>query len=314
MTHMITIHLPLMPLRWSWLQAPVMQTHIQNSRYFAVPAGNNTSFSMKAVNLNGYTLFPLPWCHSQVFNTLYPQIKTSILRKPPCWMHHFAPVTLVLDISAWPLTFWEHEFLLSHLALAQTQSPPYVQPARCLGWKFSTEKAPPVYVVVIYLNSIFLFNCLPLTPGEFTLTPESWEGFCQCTRAWLDEAKADSCINHRCTEANRWYKIRQGPPMLWGRSGSIKSYLPCTTVQPPPPPPLCSSPSGSKQHRKDPSGICSTVIHFILFMKLRDVSPPPPHKLLWNIWLFQEKAYKHFKAGNFNSSRCHRVLLYVSCS
>lgn len=33
--------------------------------------------------------------------------------------------------------------------------------------------------------------------------------------------------------ANRWYKIRQRPPMLWGRSGSIKSYLPCTTVQPP---------------------------------------------------------------------------------
>lgn len=199
-----------MPVCRNWLPAPVKQTHyIPNSCYFAVPAGNNTSFSIKVMHLNGYTLFPLPWCHSQVINA---QIKTSILRKPPCWMHHFAPVRLVLEISAWPPTFWKHEFLLSHLALAQTQSPPYVQPGRCLGWKFSTEKAPLVYVAVIYLNSIFLFNCLPLTPGWFTLTPESWKGCCQCTRPWLDEARADSCINHRCSVLIGGIKSGRGHP------------------------------------------------------------------------------------------------------
>ncbi len=33
--------------------------------------------------------------------------------------------------------------------------------------------------------------------------------------------------------ANRWqYKIKHRPPMLQGRSRSIKSYLPCRTVQP----------------------------------------------------------------------------------
>lgn len=47
----------------------------------------------------------------------------------------------------------------------------YVQPGRCLGWKFSTEKAPLVYVAVIYLNSIFLFNCLPLTPRVVYVNP-----------------------------------------------------------------------------------------------------------------------------------------------
>lgn len=67
--------------------------------------------------------------------------------------------------------FWKHEFLLSHLALAQTQSPPYVQPGRCLGWKFSTETAPLAYVAVIYLNSIFLFNCLPLTSRVVYVNP-----------------------------------------------------------------------------------------------------------------------------------------------
>lgn len=52
------------------------------------------------------------------------------------------------------------EFLLSHLALTQIQSLPYTQPARCLGWKFSTEKVPVVCTVVIYLNCIFLFNSI----------------------------------------------------------------------------------------------------------------------------------------------------------
>lgn len=35
-----------------------------------------------------------------------------------------------------------------------------MQPARCLGWKFSTEEASVVCMVVIYLNCIFLFNSI----------------------------------------------------------------------------------------------------------------------------------------------------------
>lgn len=77
----------------------------------------------------------------------------------------FSPVTLALTNSLQPLTdpqavqllvgCFNHEFLLSHLALTQTQSLPYTQPARCLDWKFSTEEASVVCMVVIYLDCIF---------------------------------------------------------------------------------------------------------------------------------------------------------------
>lgn len=98
----------------------------------------------------------------------------------------FFRVTLALNNSVQTLTdpqavqllvgCFNHEFLLSHLALTQTQSLPYMQPARCLGWKFSTEEASVVCMVVIYLNCIFLFNSI-FSPsfcsqGWFTLAPK----------------------------------------------------------------------------------------------------------------------------------------------
>ena len=43
-----------------------------------------------------------------------------------------------------------------------------MQPARCLGWKFSTEEASVVCMVVIYLNCIFLFN--RVFPPSFLLS------------------------------------------------------------------------------------------------------------------------------------------------
>lgn len=160
----------------------------------------------------------------------------------------------------------------------------------------------------LYLSQFyFSLNCLPLV----YFNPWKLEVFCQCTRPQLDEARPDSYINHWCS-ANRWYKIKQRPPMLRGRSGSIKSYLRCTTVQSPPTraPTLFQS-IGLQATQESPIRHLQHSDSFHTFMKLLD-GVFFSCKLLWNVWLFQEKPYKHFKAGNFKSSRCHRVLFYVS--
>lgn len=123
----------------------------------------------------------LPLTQLTVLNRLFPLthdvLEHNILRLGEILIYFekttavntaFFLVTLVLNNSVQPLTdpqavqllldCFNHEFLLSHPAFTQTQSLPYMQPARCLGWKFSTEEASVVCMLVIYLNCIFLFN------------------------------------------------------------------------------------------------------------------------------------------------------------
>lgn len=131
----------------------------------------------------------------------------------------FFLVTLVLNYSVQPLTdpqavqllvdCFNHEFLLSHPAFTQTQSLPYMQPARCLGWKFSTEEASVVCMLIIYINCIFLFNSIfpPffLLSGLVYFSPKvggaKRKMLCQRTHNSpvadvADEVEGDSCINH----------------------------------------------------------------------------------------------------------------------
>lgn len=114
---------------------------------------------------------------------------------------------------------FHHEFLHSHLVITEAQSLPYMQPARCLGWKFSIEEGSLVCTVVIYLNCIFLSNSIfppLLLTGWFTLGQSRRcreERLCQPTHNspvadGADEVEVDSCIN-------QWLMVLIG--------GSIKS-------------------------------------------------------------------------------------------
>lgn len=160
-----------------------------------------------------------------------------------------------------------------------------MQPSRCLGWKFSTGEAPVLCKVAIYLNSTFLINSL-FSPvrlsGVVYFSPKvggakKMDRLCQHTHNspavdGADEVEADGCIYQRIVVLiGGSIKSNEGPPMLQGRSRSIKSFLPCGTVQkrltPLWPPRLLQSKGLSKQHTKGPSGIRVAVIHIWHFHK-----------------------------------------------
>lgn len=89
------------------------------------------------------------------------------------------------------------------------------------------------YAWLLFISVLFFSYCPLLLLGVVYFNPQMLErllGLHSPLAGWSRGWQLHKSPVHR---ANRWYKIKQRPPMLRDRSGSIKSYLPCATVQPP---------------------------------------------------------------------------------